>query len=142
MRKVEEEQKAEKAARLKEAFCGNNGAFYNALKEYLPRNPMVRKLVGCFGPLEDYESTQSKIKRVAQDELGVEQTSAKKFKLDVDIVKRTAAGAVLLKEELDQWGRTVDYFEEESVGTTVISNTVYYSSYDLPEPVDMQNYKC
>ena len=53
-------------------------------------------------------------------------------------VERTLDGAIKIKEERDSWGRVKESFDEVSEGTTVISNVAYYSSYDLPEPVDLR----
>ena len=52
-------------------------------------------------------------------------------------VERTLDGAIKIKEERDSWGRVKESFDELSECTTVISNVAYYSSYDLPEPVDL-----
>ena len=52
-------------------------------------------------------------------------------------VERTLDGAIKIKEERDSWGCVKESFDEVSECTTVISNVAYYSSYNLPEPVDL-----
>ena len=65
------------------------------------------------------------------------KTGGDKDKGDGVDVECTLDGAIKIKEERDSWGCVKESFDEVSECKTVISNVAYYSSYNLPEPVDL-----